>query len=99
MKSVETKRSHQHHKRRVTLQPSSKTSYVVIGQDSRPRKTEKLGILLYISELIRGSFMKSDVDIKKFQSKISKSKDLITAVASPALPKAETVTQLCTEIW
>ncbi|POG81109.1 hypothetical protein GLOIN_2v1510569, partial [Rhizophagus irregularis DAOM 181602=DAOM 197198] len=101
------------HGGRVTSQPSSKTSYVIVGQDPGPKKMEKVKQFKIktlnedqLLELIRTSPRKSDVDINKSQkSKTSKSKapitkisDAITAVASPASSKAsETVAQLWTE--
>jgi replication factor C subunit 1 len=101
------------HGGRVTSQPSSKTSYVVVGQDPGPKKMEKIKQLKIktlnedqLLELIRTSPKKSGADINKSQkSKAPKSKapitkisDAVTAVASSTSSKtAETVAQLWTE--
>ncbi|RIA91564.1 replication factor RFC1 C terminal domain-containing protein [Glomus cerebriforme] len=95
------------HGGRVTLQPSSKTSYVVVGQDPGPRKMEKVKQHKIptlnedqLLELIRTSPKKSDVVISESQKSkapkpkapITKISDAINSVTSPT-----NVSQLWTE--
>ncbi|CAI2175794.1 19970_t:CDS:1 [Funneliformis geosporum] len=88
---------------RVTLQPSSRTSYVVVGQDPGPKKMEKVGQFKIPTlneeqflELVRTSPKKADSNVSIKKS--SKSKGPITKI-SEAIASVTSTDSNGTQLW